>query len=476
MRQAEVKGLDLGQRRDRDVVLAALVRLAVVVARQLGQLAGRVAVPLVHLGEKRRQAGGALDGLARRADQHAGRQDAQHRDHLRVAPDRGGLVIGPQQAAVFQRRQVGGGPGGGIGRQIDQRRVGRGIGQDGAAQALGFGRLLGHELGTGHRRGRSHHVEAERHEQDGALVGHGLLRVVEQLDHVTESAGRAERGEAAAQHVGLGHVGPGVVERTLEGLEVPVGQRLQARVSGHAEAHAHIATRTDVQRVAAGQHPAVGVDLGIQAGPGHVGALAVVGRAPQVGVEAEERQAVNLAVVADIGCAEAHLDVRRVDVGQALQRDAVQPGLAGRQHPRPTQADGDVDRQRAFNQVAVGQHRHLAIGVDHRQVIQAVRLLAEVPDRDDGGGVDHLVARRLHLGNARAHQLDQRTRLEAGAGDGGGHPAAVTALVLQDIGDRKRQRLHRQRHGHVAAGARTALHQHVVVTGQRGRDQRGRAG
>ena len=476
VRQAEVEVLELGQRRDRDVVLAAVVRFAVIVARQLGHLAGRVAVPLVHLGEKRGQAGRALDGLARRADQHAGRQDAQHRDHLRVAPDRRRLVNRPQQAAVFQRGQIGGGPGGSIGRQVDQRRVGGGIGQDRAAQALGLGRLLGHKLGAGHRRGGRHHVEAERDEEDGALVGHFHRRVVEEIDHVSEDPAGAERTQAAGQGVGLGHVGPGVVERALEGLEVTVGQRFQAWVGGHAEAHADVAPGADVQRVAGGQHPAVAVDFGIQAGPGHVGALAVVGRAAQVGIEGEERQAVDLGVVADIGRGEAHLDVGRVDVGQALQRDAVQPGLAGRQHPRAAQADGDVDRHRAFNQVAVGQHCHLAIGVDHCQVIQAVRLLAQVPDRDDGGGVDHLVAGGLDFGDARAHQLDQRTGLEAGAGDGGGHPAAVAALVLLDVGDRERQRLHRQRHRHVAAGARAALHQHVVVTRQRGRDQRGRAG
>ena len=86
----------------------------------------------------------------------------------------------------------------------------------------------------------------------------------------------------------------------------------------------------------------------------------------------------------------------------------------------------------------------------------------QVEDGDDLGLVDHLVADRLVLGEARPHQLDDRLRVELRPENGRGDVAAVAALVGDDVGDLERQ--HVGQNGDRRLGGRLGLaeDQHVI--------------
>ena len=413
----------------------------------------------MHLIEEGREARGALDPLARRAHEHTAGQHGERAHHLRIAADRRGFVFRPQQAAFLQGAEVGLHPGVAVGRQVDQGRIGGGVGQDRRAQTQGLLALALHKLRARHRRGRRHHIEAERHEEDLALVGNFLFGIGEDLAQFFRQG-----VEALVESTRLRQFRPGFVERPAEGFEIPVGESLEARIGGDAETCPNIATRIHIKCVAVGEHEAVGIDFRIETRPWHVFANAF-GHTAQVGVEAEERQVVDLFVVADLGCAVLEVDVGGINVGEALQGDAVQTALTGRQHPRSAQTDRHIHRQRSLNEVAVGNDRLGPIGIDHLHVVQRPVDAAEVEGCPDRAGVDHLIASRFDLLEARSHQLHQRARLEAGAADRQGHPAAVTPLVGADAADLEGERFGHQVDRHVLPRRRSPHHQHVVVAG-----------
>ena len=463
--QAEVVLPEGRQRGNRHVVLGALVAHAHVVTGDRRHGARLVAVPLVHLGEERAQARRALDLPARRPDEHATREHAERADHLRIEADGRRDILRPQQAALLERGEVGEPPRLGVGREVDERRVGARIGDGRGAQPLRLRALARDELGTRHRRRRGEHVEAERDVERLAVVEDLLVGIGEERPEV-----RVQAVEGVVL-VLRGEVWPRVVDRALERREVARAELLQAGVGQRGEAHADEAARGQVERVPRREHEAAGVDLGVEAGPRHVRALAV-GRAAHVGIEADERQVEDLAVVADVGRAELEVHVRRIDVGQALQRDAVEARLPRRHHARPAQADGGVDLHRALDEIPVRHDRLVAVRVDHLDVVEAVLRVAEIEGGDDARRIDHLVARGLEFGDPGAHQLHQRVGLEARAADGEGHPAAVAALIFLHVGDLEGQRLRDEPYRDVVARARAALHQHVVVAGLRGGNER----
>ncbi|MCG3170389.1 MAG: hypothetical protein CALGDGBN_01929 [Pseudomonadales bacterium] len=182
VRQPEIVILELRHRRNRDVVFAALVGFAKVPGGDLGELPRRIAIPLPDLREEGNQIPLALDLLPRRPDQHAAGQHRDHADHLRLGADRWCLVLGTQQAAVLECRQIRRDPGVLVGREVAQRHTRRGVGQYRLAQRARIGTLAGDELRARHRRGRRDHIEAEGCEQRHALVrdllvGRGLQRL-----------------------------------------------------------------------------------------------------------------------------------------------------------------------------------------------------------------------------------------------------------------------------------------------------------
>src|SRR5439155_17557317 len=101
------------------------------------------------------------DLVARRPREQAGGQRRHQADDLRALARRGGLVVRPQQARLFQGGQVEGGPRLGVGRQHDQRLRGGAVRQDRVPQPQGFRLLLGDELVARQRGGRRQDVEGE---------------------------------------------------------------------------------------------------------------------------------------------------------------------------------------------------------------------------------------------------------------------------------------------------------------------------
>ena len=464
MRELEVVVSEEGQRRDGDVVRRAVVGLPRVVMVDRRHLLWRVAVPLMHLVEEGGQAGRARDLRPCRAQQNAAREHTEDADDFRVLPDRWRLVLGTQQTALLQRGEIGQPPGVRISREVDQSRSRASIGKNRLAQLRGIVALALHELRPRHRRGRRIDVETERDVKRIAIVEDLLFRVGE---NPLQQAAHLVEGVVFALLV------PGracVVHGALEALEVARGDLLQAGIGEHAEAHAHVATCRHVQRVAGGIHQPVGVELGIETDPRDISALAV-GLAADVRIEGYERQPKNLAVLTDLRCTELEVDVRRVNVREALQGDPVEAVLAGRHDPGSTQADGHVGLQRPLDQIPVRQNGLGPIRVDDLDVVETARSVAEIKRRDDGRRVDDLVARWRHFGDPRTHKLQQGIRLEAGPMDRHRDPAAVAALVLRDIRHLERQHLGEHLDRHVAARARTALHEDVVITSLRRGDE-----
>ena len=452
--------------------------------------AGGVAVPLLHLGEEAQQVGLRAKAVAGTADEHAAGQRGVQAQHEFVGADGRRLVSRSQQACGLQRRQPALHPLRLVRRQRRQGGGGAGIGKDGRSQPLGVLALVGDELIARQRRGRAQRVEAERHRHQFPRSEVDLwdcreefrrqpaLDVVQVLHPAIEQAGglpvRALRVELVAQ--------------AFEVVVLPLGQ---AGVSLDVEGQAREAVAGDVKGIARGEVPARGVDGAVQRGPGHVAAQRLRGRgavalggavavlhgagraAAHVAAEHHVGQVQafqHVGAAAHLGGADVEAHVGRVDVGQALQADAVDGTVAGLDVARAANADGDIRLDHALDQVAVRLGDALPVGVDHRQVVQAVRRMAQVEHGADARGVQHLPARRLDLELPRAGKLDERAGGEARALDVDRDPAVVVvagpALVRADPRDRQRQRVGAQRGRGGRAGRGLARsHQHVVGTG-----------
>ena len=448
----------------------------------------------------------ALDLLASRPDQHAARQHGEHADDLGLRTDRWRLVLGTQQAAVLERREVGGDPGLLVRRKVLQRHARRGVGEHRLAQHTRIGALARNEFRPRHRCGCGKDIEAKRCEQRHALVRNLLVRRgLERLQHLDDrsdahrllwrcilecleqagdreaelgtqrrgvGAGRSQRLQSRDERLSLGHrpEAARILERCTDRCEITVDQRLQPRIRRDGEAHADIAAGDHIHRVAGCQHVAVAVDLRIQADPRHILAHPV-GCPADVARIAQVRQPVDLRVLAELGHTELEVHVRRIDVGQALQRDAVESGLACRDDTRTTQADRDIDRQRALDQETVRQRRLGTVGIQDAEVIEPLLAPTQVEGGDDPRRIDHLVAHGLDFLDPRAHQLQQRLLVEARAPHLDRDPAAVAALVHLHVGDLEGQRLGLHLDQRLI-GTGEFAHQYVVGTSLRTRYQR----
>ena len=373
-----------------------------------------VAVPRAHLLEEGHQVAARDDLLPRLSAEQAGGDDGHEACELGPLADGGRLVPGPQLARVGQRRQVGVAPGHRIGCGHAQALGGvqrSGVRQHRQPQVLGGLQLVGHVLGRRHRRGGGLDVEVE-------------CQVLELKLH-----------------------------QALEEVGVLLEQVLQPGVALDREREARVAAVDEVVGEPRGHQVAVEVDDRIEVGPGHV---VYVWLAAQVGAEFELLAGDEGALVAEARHAELEVDVGRIDVGEAVDADAVPAHLAEVEGGRPAHADREVERQCLLDQVAVGHAGDLAVGVGDLHVVEAVGRAAEVEGGDDLGGIDHAVVDGLELGKLWPDELDDGRGVELRAGDHGGDVAAVAAGVGPHVGDAEGQHAGRQVHRRVGRGARAA--------------------
>ena len=494
MRQLLVVVGELGQGRHWNLAFHAIA-LARLVMVNLGQFGRIAAVPLDDLVEELQQITIGDDLITCRADQYAGRQRTHQALHFDVHADRRRFVDRPDDLGLFQRGDVGIGPGVRIGGQGTQRqrgalygqrgRVGAGrvdlglkvnIFQDAGTDRQRLGALLGDEFVARHRGRRGDDVEAIRDERENTLVRQAFFRVRQFPETPVRVEQRMQRIAFQALHrlrpagqflLGL-QLRVGFIETDAHGVPILGGEGFQQRVGLDVERVADIAAGDHVIGIALGQDLAGGIDRRVEAGPRHI-FQRVVGCAAQVVVVVEEVEVINIFVLAHLGHAELELHIRGVDVGQALQRHAIDAGLAGRQHARAAEADGDIGFQRPFDQEAVGLDGLVAVRIDDLDVVQAMRRLAEIEGGADPGGIEHFVADRLVLGDAGTHQLEDGVLgrriavAELGAAHVDGDPAAVAALVDMDAADGEGHHLGQQLHRGVVAGFAMAADQHIVI-------------
>ncbi len=364
-----------------------------------------VAVPLLDLAEELQQIATGDDLLAGRAGQDASRQGRLQTDENRIVVNLRRLVDGPQQARLGQRGQVQFNPGHGIGGQILQRRRRRRVLQD--VRAQGFGRLpLLRDIFVGRQRRRRAH-DVEREGSDAWVLA-------------------------------------------------LIARRQPVRIGLHQKAERGVGARGEIVGEAGGQRLTVGIGDRDDAGPRHIGNA---WRARDVGGDAEIRHPL---VQRRTGYAVLELNVGNVDIGLARQREAIEAALAGPDDARTAERDAHVGRQRLFDQIAIRCDGDQTVRIDHLDVVEPVRRIAQIEDRNDPGWIHDLVADRLVLREARPHQLDDRLRIELGAGDHRGDIAAVAALVLHDVGDAERQHMCKQGYARIRSGLRLAMHKHVV--------------
>ena len=483
-----------------EIAFVVFAEFEVLVRRMFGlRVAGPargVAVPLLHLGKEPEDVGLRAIAVAGPGQQDAGGQGGVQAQHRRALEHRRRLVGRPQQARGLERAEPALHPLRGVGCQRRQRGGCRGIGQDRGAQLAGVGGLVGDEFVACQRRGRADRIEAERHRQrfEFGDVVVGLLG-----QELGGQAGRdlVEVGNPVVEQPLCFPVRPHRIQLGAQAFEV-VGQPFgQAGVGLQVEAQAHHAAGAHVEGIARGQVEAVGVAGAVEGRPRNVGARQGAGRRAAVGLGVGRRAArhgadrrpadirriddvrqvqaaQHVGAVAHLGGTDRELHVRRVDVGQALQRHAVGAALAGAEVAGAADADAHVVLDRPLDQEALRLHDPLAVGVGDHHVVQAVRRVAQVEDGADVGGVYHLPALGLDLGHAGTGELDQRAGREAGPEDVEADPAvgvvAGAALIGGDAGDLQRQQVGAQGHRR-AAGRLARLHEYVVVPGLRAGDQ-----
>ena len=466
----------IGGHRDRNLDLRAVAARAHfgVIDRcvrrvRVAGVPGGVAIPPLHLGKEAEQIGLGAVALAAFGEQDAAGERGVQAQHLRTGADGWRGALGPQQPRRLERGQPALDPWRLIRRQHGQRAGCRGVGQDGAAQLPGVGALFGDELVACERGDRREGVEAEGHRQ-------GLfLREVDLGVGGEEPGGEAlgdlvEAGCAFVEKTRCFPVGVKRVELVAQALEVVRDPLGQTGVGLDLEAGAGKAVRGEVEGIAGREVPTLGVDGAVERSPGHVGAHAgrgrgaiplrrtiarddrAIGSAADVGAEHDVGQAESLQqvrAVAQVGAADIEAQIGRVEVAQALQAEAVGGRIAGLDAARAADADRHVGGDAALDQVAVRLDDALAVRVGDDEVVQARRYMAQVEDGADVGGIQHLPAFGFDLELARARELDQRARREAGALDVHRDPAVLVvanaAPVGRDPGDRQRHQVGAQR-------------------------------
>ncbi len=380
---------------------------------------------------------------------------------MRIFPHRRRFVGRTQQPRLLQGGQVKRHPLVGVRRQHHQRlRSGR-VGQDGRPQVQRLVGLASNELVAGEGRAGGRDVELERH----ISVLHIRQRIGPRLENLEQTGlnliqifGRLHQ----AAELGIQRLDPG-----HQGLKGAIQNLPQAGIGVCVEGQAGEVPSGEVQQVARGEdltRQAIRVDRRIKAGEGDVLQRPVRRTPAEVRGERHVFQVHHQRIGPQFGDPEAEEGVRRVHIGQALQSHVVGAHVSRRQHARSSQANRHIRLDRSFNQVPIGDDRFGAVGIDHLQVVQAVGRVAEIENRHNLGGVDHLEPHRFEFGNPRPHQLDQRVLVELGAANGGGHIAAVPAGVGGDIRDLERHQFGQQRCRRVGGGLVLAADQQEVIS------------
>ena len=176
--------------------------------------------------------------------------------------------------------------------------------------------------------------------------------------------------------------------------------------------------------------------------------------------------------VAQLGNADVELDVGRVDVAQVLKRHAVRAAVAGQDEPRPAHADRHVGRDGLLDLEPIGCDRHLAVGVDDLDVVQAMRRARQVELGDD------LVLLTKSVISGWYSAKPGITSLTIALGWNWAPLIVVVtyllspALIDLHVGDRQREQLGQHAHGRVGGRLGMAANQDVVDAGNRRRHDR----
>ncbi len=381
------------------------------IRRRPAGLGGVMAIPLADLVEESGKVAGGDDFIAGAAAEKPGA------DHLHQADKFGRLTKGrrfifrPQQAGFGERRQVGLAPGRRIGGGHLQRRGRLRVGQDAIAHQPGLRKLVIDVILGRHRRGGGDHVEVE-----------GQLLLVQ-----------------------LGQV-------FFEPLGILFEQFSQFGIDIHREGQSCVATVDEVVGESRRHQLAVQVDHGIDLSPRHV---RQIGSAVEIGAENHRWTGDQIrSWIGHIGHAENDVNVRRVDVGQAVNAEPVPTDVSQGEFGGSPNGHGQVQRLGRFHQIPVRQHRHRAIRIDHLDVVQPMRRVLEIEHGDDLGRADDLVIHRLELGELRPDQLHHGVIAEFCARDRHGD-AAIAADVRSRVIDAERQRSGQEGDGRV--GLRLAM-------------------
>ena len=171
VRGVQVETIAVGKLRNGhvDAAVAILPRLEVADRRLAGagvaEMAGGVAVPLLHLGEEGGEIGLRPVAVTAPAEQNAGGEGRVEAQHLRLRADRCRLVDRSQDSGSLECSEPSRLPLVRIGSDHRQARGCVGVGKDRRAQPLRVRPLLGDELVAAECRGAGDEVETERHGQ-----------------------------------------------------------------------------------------------------------------------------------------------------------------------------------------------------------------------------------------------------------------------------------------------------------------------
>ena len=224
------------------------------------------------------------------------------------------------------------------------------------------------------------------------------------------------------------------VEPCAQALEVACQPLTEAGIGLQPDGSPGESTAREVESVAGGEVVTVAVVDAVEPHPGDVAAAEAPrrGRTKAQGVAGGVRgRAVGLAsertgeneigqgqareqirAVTHLGHADGEADVRRIQVAQALQRDAVGGTITGIEAARAADGDRHFGFHRRFDEIALRLGHALTVGVDDGQVVKPGWQTAAVEDGPDVAAVEHLPAVGLGFENPRSREPDQCLRME----------------------------------------------------------------
>ncbi|EXI70017.1 MAG: hypothetical protein AW07_04181 [Candidatus Accumulibacter sp. SK-11] len=439
VRGAQVETVAVGEMRNGhgDAAITILPRLEVVDRRLAGagvaDMAGGVAVPLLHLGKERCEIGVRPVAVTTPAEQNAGAKGRVEAQHFRLRADRRSLVGRSQDAGSLERSEPSRLPLVSIGSDHRQARGCVRVGKDRCAQPLRVRLLFGDELIAAECRGGGDDVETERHRQ--RFETGDMFAVDPRQELAAEIGGDAvEIGNPAIEEAERLPFRMLHVEPRTQAAEVVRQPLTEARVGLQPDGRSGETATCEVESVARGEVVTVAVVDAVEPRPGDVAAADAQrrGRTKAQGVAGGVRgRAVGLAseragkheigqgqaseqirAVAHLGHADGEVDVRRIQVAQALQRDAVGRTITGSKAARAADGDRHFRFDRWFDEKALRLGHALAVGVEDGQVVEPGRQAAAVEDGTDVAAVENLPAVRLGFEHPGPREPDQRCGME----------------------------------------------------------------